>query len=101
MRRLLTIASLMTILLASPAPPVVSPATAQYAPSGAPGAGSTVEQERERARSRFRYLMLGYGVIWVSLGFVLFDLNRKVAQVGKDIDELKGRLDMVQGPRGR
>jgi hypothetical protein len=79
---------------------------AQYEQSEAPGAPGgeaerSAEAERRKAKSRFQYLLLGYGLIWVSLGYYLFSLNRKVALVGRDIDELKGRLDMVQAPRGR
>jgi CcmD family protein len=59
------------------------------------------ELERRKARSRFRYLMLGYGLIWVSLGYYLFDLNRRVTRVGREIDELKGRVDATHGGRGR
>ena len=108
MRRLLTSAALLALLLAGPAPrwmAVVPPANAQVdqpavtAPIG--GGKSAAEAEREVTRRRFQYLMLGYGLIWVSLGFFLFDLNRKVQVVGHDIDELKGRLDAAQGRHSR
>ncbi len=61
------------------------------------GTDSAIEAERRKARSRFRYLMLGYGLIWVSLGVYLFQLNRNIARVGQEVDELKGRLDEAEG----
>jgi hypothetical protein len=108
MRKMLTVAAILSFLLAGPAArwtPLSGPARAETdqpavtAPSGA-GARSASEMEREVTRRRFQYLMLGYGLIWVSLGYFLFDLNRKVQLVGRDIDELKGRLDHAQGRRG-
>jgi hypothetical protein len=108
MRRLLTAAAFLALLLANPGPrwmPAVAPANAQIdqpavtAPTG--GGKSAAEAEREVTRRRFQYLMLGYGLIWVSLGYFLFDLNRKVQVVGRDIDELKGRLDAAQERRSR
>jgi CcmD family protein len=52
-----------------------------------------LDLEKEKTRSRFRYLMLGYGLIWLSIGAYLIQMNRRVARVGQEIDELKGRLD--------
>jgi CcmD family protein len=49
--------------------------------------------EREKAASRFRYLMLGYGLIWLTLGAFLLNLNRRIAQVGKEVEDLTGRLE--------
>jgi CcmD family protein len=49
--------------------------------------------ERRVQRSRFRYLMLGYGVIWISLGVYMFGLHRRVAAVGREIGELRARLE--------
>jgi hypothetical protein len=69
---------------------------AQMEPSAQPGE-RPIELERQKMRSRFRYLMLGYGLIWVSLGAYLIQMNRNVARVGHEIDELKGRLDDLQG----
>ena len=43
-------------------------------------------------------LMLGYGLIWISLGAYLLQMNRRVAQVGREIDELKGRVDDLKEP---
>lgn len=79
--------------------PGASPARAEIAqmePSAQPGE-RPIELERQKMRSRFRYLMLGYGLIWVSLGVYLIQMNRHVARVGREIDELKGRLDDMQG----
>lgn len=47
----------------------------------------------KRQRSRFRYLMLGYGLIWLTLGAFLLSLTRRVKQVGQEISELSGRLE--------
>jgi CcmD family protein len=51
-----------------------------------------VEVERRVQRSRFRYLMLGYGLVWLSLGAYLFALNRGIDRVGREIGDLRGRL---------
>lgn len=56
-----------------------------------------IEIEKMKMRSRFRYLMLGYGLIWISLGVYLVQMNRRVTRVGQEIDELKGRLEDLQG----
>ncbi len=109
MKRFFTMAALLACLLTFPASrwaPGVAPAKAQYDQSGtANPSGGEAERdagaEKRKTRSRFQYLMLGYGLIWVSLGYYLFDLNRRVAHVGRDIDELKGRLDLAEGRRGR
>ena len=66
--------------------------------------GSTARpaiDERRAARSRFRYLAAGYGLIWIALGFYLFRLHGRVAAVGREIEELKGRLEAVKGSRTR
>jgi CcmD family protein len=52
--------------------------------------------ERKRAASRFRYLVLGYGLIWLTLGAYLLNLNRRIAQVGREIDDLTGRLEEMR-----
>lgn len=116
MRRFLTLLALLTLLLAGPAgqPGTIgaAPARAQSdqpdgtRPSQADGSASSptrdAEAEANKVRQRrFQYLMLGYGLIWVSLGFYLFDLNRKVSRVGSDIEELKGRLDVSRNRQGR
>lgn len=66
----------------------------------APEGGRPVDLERRKARSRFQYLMLGYGLIWVSLGAYLFRLNRGVNRVGREIDELQGRLEDLRKTEG-
>jgi hypothetical protein len=53
-------------------------------------------RDSEKSRSRFRYLMLGYGVIWVSLGVFLISLTRKIGRVGAEIDNLRERLDVAE-----
>jgi CcmD family protein len=63
----------------------------------APAGDRPLDLERQKTRSRFHYLMLGYGLIWLSLGVYLIQMNRRVASVGREIDELKGRLDDLQG----
>lgn len=49
--------------------------------------------------SRFQYLTLGYGLIWLSIGVYLFLMNRRIARVKTEIDELRRRLsrDDTQG----
>ena len=52
-----------------------------------------MDEERQKKESRFRYLMLGYGIIWICLGVYLFGLNRRLLQVGREVEELRGRLE--------
>jgi len=75
-------------------------------PAGAPSIARAVpvdsmEVLRAKTRGRFHYLMLGYGLIWVSLGVFLFDLTRKIGRVGSEIHDLKARLDAAEQGRRR
>jgi hypothetical protein len=51
-----------------------------------------VDAERRKARSRFGYLALGYGLVWIALGFSILHLHRRVSRVRSDIDALSHRL---------
>ncbi len=50
-------------------------------------------EEQRKKLSRFRYMLLGYGLIWICLGFYLFGMNRRIHQVGREVNDLKGRLE--------
>lgn len=118
MRRFLTRMALLTLLVAGPsfhtgatgAGPVQAQSNQPGVSNPDPAAGAEglsrrdaeAEAEAKKVRTRrFQYLMLGYGLIWVSLGYYLFDLNRRVSRVGNDIGELKGRLDISRNRKGR
>lgn len=100
-RRLAASVLALWIGLLAPAPAAADDAIAPAGqPSGAaqmapgPQAGERpLELERQKMRSRFRYLMLGYGLIWVSLGVYLIQMNQRVSRVGQEIGELRARLD--------
>jgi len=42
--------------------------------------------------SPFQYLVLAYALIWASLAVYLFSLNRRIARVRGEVDELRRRL---------
>jgi hypothetical protein len=85
-----------------PSTPAAAELLAQADPGTTPGYTGTgerpVEMERRVQKSRFQYLMLGYGLVWVSLGAYLFGLNRKIGRVGGEIADLRDRLR--EGDRG-
>lgn len=84
----------------SPGTPVLAQATTEGSAPGYAGE-RPAEMEQRIQRSRFHYLMLGYGVIWVCLGVYMFGLHRKVAAVGREIGELRSRLEEAEAPSSR
>lgn len=71
---------------------------AEIDPAGDSAAAiAEMEERRERdhriARSRFRYLMLGYGLVWLSLGAYLVSLHRRIGGVRREIAGLEARLE--------
>ncbi|MCA9726908.1 MAG: CcmD family protein [Candidatus Eisenbacteria bacterium] len=46
--------------------------------------------------SPMHYLLLGYGLIWLGLGVYLFQLNRRLDRVHRDIAELRERLERTR-----
>ena len=83
-----------------PEPSVESRTELAQMESPAAASDRPADLEREKARNRFRYLMLGYGLIWVSLGAYLIGMNRRVAAVGREIEELKVRLQDAERTTG-
>lgn len=105
----LAAALLIAVTVAGPASPAVSAGAGDLAQveEMQPGTGRTGSAlDARKSASRFRYLMLGYGLIWVSLGVYLLSLHRGVGRVGREIEELKARLEesgggaQKRGPQG-
>ena len=105
-RRLLVSAALIGILsvallVADRIPVAANPAEAPASGQSAAGISSVDDaQEGTLAQHRgtnggLRYLMLGYGLVWLSLGFYLFSLSRRVGKVGREVEELRKRLEDI------